>query len=35
MKIRTITRWCGANYRERLSKYMLGLVRKLRKRGEL
>ena len=33
MKIRTVARFCVYHYQERLCKYVLGVVRKMRKRG--
>ena len=33
MKVRTIIRWRGHHYRERLCKYLLPLVRRIRKCG--
>jgi hypothetical protein len=35
MKVRTIIRWRGYHYRERLCKYLLPLVRRIRLRTAL
>jgi hypothetical protein len=33
MKVRTVARFCVYHYQERLCKYVLGVLRKMRKRG--